>query len=69
LAREELERRANKPEGKAPIAKKHITPEENKRGSLMDALEDTRDAQCARLPDKPTSFAELPSMGLKKWHF
>lgn len=69
LAREELERRANKPEGEAPIAKKHITPEENKRGSLMDALEDTRDAQCARLPDKPTSFAELPSMGLKKWHF
>ena len=49
--------------------RKHQSPENNRAGFLIDAEADSRDAQCARAPDKPTSFAELPSMGLRKWHF
>ena len=49
--------------------REHRSPEINKAGSLIDAEADSRDAQCARAPEKPTSFAELPSMGLRKWHF
>jgi hypothetical protein len=49
--------------------REHRSPENNKAGFLIDAEADARDTQCARAPEKPTSFAELPSMGLRKWHF
>ena len=49
--------------------REHQSPENNKAGFLIDAEADARDTQCARAPEKPTSFAELPSMGLRKWHF
>lgn len=52
-----------------PPVRTHVAPEVNKLGNLVDALEDARDGSCARVQTKPTSFAELPSMGLRKWHF
>ena len=71
LAEEMAFARENPPEApKVDLStREHRSPEINKAGSLIDAEADSRDAQCARAPEKPTSFAELPSMGLRKWHF
>ena len=72
LAEETASAREN-PTAEAPkvdlSTREHQIPEHNEAGFLIDAEADSRDSQCARVPEKPTSFAELPSMGLRKWHF
>jgi hypothetical protein len=61
----ELAKAAPAPRRRAKLV---LPPPEKYAGFMVDASEDKR-GHCARDARNPAGYAELPSMGLKKWRF